>query len=84
MCIMLVIPKHYSRKTGHKKKVSSVVHFPDVIDMTNYVTNPEVPPSSLIYDLSAVLIHRGPSAYSGHYMGRKFSMTSFQRIQYFQ
>lgn len=40
--------------------------------MANYVTNPGVPPSSLVYDLSAVLIHRGPSAYSGHYMGMLF------------
>ena len=26
-------------------------------------------PNDLTYDLAAVLIHRGPSAYSGHYVG---------------
>lgn len=45
------------------------MHFPDTIEMSNYVKTKDVPPSSLTYDLSAVLIHRGPSAYSGHYIG---------------
>ncbi|EFX64739.1 hypothetical protein DAPPUDRAFT_117905 [Daphnia pulex] len=55
-------------KTGLKKKVSSMVHFPFVVEMSNYVETQGVAPSSLTYDLSAVLIHRGPSAYSGHYI----------------
>lgn len=48
-----------------------MVHFPFVIEMSNYVKTQGVEPSSLTYDLSAVLIHRGPSAYSGHYIGEK-------------
>lgn len=55
----------FDRKTGHKKKVSSVVHFPQVLDMANYV---HTSAGSSTYDLAAVLIHRGPSAYSGHYV----------------
>ncbi|EFX64742.1 hypothetical protein DAPPUDRAFT_65946 [Daphnia pulex] len=58
----------FDRKTGLKKKVSSMVHFPFVVEMSNYVETQGVAPSSLTYDLSAVLIHRGPSAYSGHYI----------------
>ena len=67
----------FVRKTGHKKKLNSAVHFPEVIEMSPYVY--EQPPSvegairsvnKLTYDLVAVLIHRGPSAYSGHYIGK--------------
>jgi len=65
----------FDRKTGHKKKLSSSVHFPEVIEMSPYVheaTSYLQPPletaSKLTYDLVAVLIHRGPSAYSGHYI----------------
>lgn len=57
----------FYRKTGHKKKVSSVVHFPQVLDMANYV---QTSAGTSTYDLAAVLIHRGPSAYSGHYVGK--------------
>jgi len=65
----------FDRKTGHKKKLSSAVHFPEVIEMNPYVfeasssieTTPETA-NKLTYDLVAVLIHRGPSAYSGHYI----------------
>ena len=56
------------RKTGHKKKVSSAVHFPEVLDMEPFVHDPDQ--GNLTYDLTAVLIHRGPSAYSGHYVGQ--------------
>ena len=52
-----------------KKKLKSIVHFTDVIEMGNYVKTQGVAPSKLTYDLSAVLIHSGPSAYSGHYIG---------------
>lgn len=48
-----------------------MVHFPFVVEISNYVKTQGVEPSSLTYDLSAVLIHRGPSAYSGHYIGEK-------------
>lgn len=64
------IPHVFIRKTGLKKKVSSTVHFPFVIDMSNYVKAQGVAQSNYTYDLSAVLIHRGPSAYSGHYVGK--------------
>lgn len=51
-------------KTGSKKKLNSCIQFPDVLDMRPYLPGD----SSAVYDLNAVLIHRGASAYSGHYV----------------
>ena len=54
----------FDLKTGSKKKLNSCIQFPDVLDMRPYLPNDK----SAVYDLSAVLIHRGASAYSGHYV----------------
>lgn len=54
----------FDLKTGSKKKLNSCIQFPDVLDMTEYMPERE----TTIYDLNAVLIHRGQSAYSGHYV----------------
>lgn len=51
-------------KTGSKKKLNSCIQFPDVLDMSEYLPGKE----NTVYDLNAVLIHRGQSAYSGHYV----------------
>lgn len=59
----------FDKQTGQKKKLNSYIQFPEVLDMTEYVKVPGVEVSlPVIYDLSAVLIHRGISAYSGHYI----------------
>lgn len=55
----------YDVKTCSKKKLSSAIEFPDVLDMSLYISDNQF----AVYELSAVLIHRGPSAYSGHYIG---------------
>ncbi|XP_046553615.1 LOW QUALITY PROTEIN: ubiquitin carboxyl-terminal hydrolase 48-like [Haliotis rubra] len=55
----------FDKNTGHKKKINSFVQFPEVLDMSKYLRKPE---NTAVYDLTAVLIHRGPSAYSGHYV----------------
>ena len=47
-----------------KKKLSSCIQFPDVLDLRDLVCNDP----NAVYELTAVLIHRGPSAYSGHYV----------------
>ena len=52
-----------------KKKVKSIVHFTDVIEMGKYLKTQGVVGNNLTYDLSAVLIHIGPSANNGHYIG---------------
>ncbi|PSN41459.1 hypothetical protein C0J52_21695 [Blattella germanica] len=49
-----------------KKKLHSFLQFPENLDMSAYLDKPA---GSLLYVLSAVLIHRGQSAYSGHYVG---------------
>ncbi|XP_070561679.1 ubiquitin carboxyl-terminal hydrolase 48-like isoform X2 [Ptychodera flava] len=55
----------FDRQTGHKKKLNTYIQFPEVLDITPYLVNKDV---EVLYDLTAVLIHRGPSAYSGHYI----------------
>ncbi|KAF6207591.1 hypothetical protein GE061_016038 [Apolygus lucorum] len=56
----------YDRQRGQKKKLNSFIQFPDSLDMSDYVSGDHTGP--VLYNLSAVLIHRGPSAYSGHYI----------------
>jgi len=69
MLNMLII--FLDRETYRKKKVTTTIQFPEVLDMTSKVhTNQlETEPVKLIYHLTAVLIHNGPSASSGHYVG---------------
>eukprot|EP00062_Callorhinchus_milii_P012741 gi/632960096/ref/XP_007896000.1/ PREDICTED: ubiquitin carboxyl-terminal hydrolase 48 isoform X3 [Callorhinchus milii] len=55
----------FDRQTGHKKKLNSYISFPEVLDLSPYLERKDV---STVYELSAVLIHRGVSAYSGHYI----------------
>lgn len=57
----------FDRKTGYKKKLNSFIQFPDVLDMKDHVKNGCIGSDS-VYELSAVLIHFGVSAYSGHYV----------------
>lgn len=57
----------FDRKTGYKKKLNSFIQFPDVLDMKDHVKNGYLGSNS-IYELSAVLMHFGVSAYSGHYV----------------
>lgn len=59
----------FDKQTGQKKKLNSFIQFPEVLDMTEYAKGSGVELSlPVVYDLSAVLIHRGISAYSGHYI----------------
>lgn len=55
----------FDRKTGQKKKLKTYIGFSEILDMEPYV---EVKGGSYVYELSAILIHRGSSAYSGHYI----------------
>ncbi|KAL5014558.1 hypothetical protein ScPMuIL_008828 [Solemya velum] len=55
----------FDKKTWQKKKLNTVIQFPSVLDMGQFMSQPE---GTIVYDLSAVLIHRGPTAYSGHYI----------------
>uniref|UniRef100_A0AAQ4QVM5 Ubiquitin carboxyl-terminal hydrolase 48 n=1 Tax=Gasterosteus aculeatus aculeatus TaxID=481459 RepID=A0AAQ4QVM5_GASAC len=52
----------FDRQTGHKKKLNTFISFPEQLDMGPFLEG------KCVYELSAVLIHRGISAYSGHYI----------------
>lgn len=59
----------YDRTTWAKRKLKNTVLIPEVLDMAPYVCDGSRPDEEhLYYDLTAMLIHKGPSAYSGHYM----------------
>uniref|UniRef100_H3BXY1 Ubiquitin carboxyl-terminal hydrolase 48 n=1 Tax=Tetraodon nigroviridis TaxID=99883 RepID=H3BXY1_TETNG len=55
----------FDRQTGHKKKLNTFISFPEQLDMGPFLEGKH---GSCVYELSAVLIHRGISAYSGHYI----------------
>ncbi|XP_021932449.1 ubiquitin carboxyl-terminal hydrolase 48-like isoform X3 [Zootermopsis nevadensis] len=55
----------FDRQKGSKKKLNSYLQFPENLDMSLYLKKPA---GSLCYVLSAVLIHCGHSAFSGHYV----------------
>eukprot|EP00112_Aurelia_sp_Birch-Aquarium-sp1_P008102 Seg1889.4 transcript_id=Seg1889.4/GoldUCD/mRNA.D3Y31 product="Ubiquitin carboxyl-terminal hydrolase 48" protein_id=Seg1889.4/GoldUCD/D3Y31 len=56
----------FDRNTGLKKKCNSMLRFPEQLDMNEFMQFED--PSQGIYELTAVLIHCGLSAYSGHYV----------------
>ncbi|KXJ21295.1 ubiquitin carboxyl-terminal hydrolase 48 [Exaiptasia diaphana] len=59
----------FDRKTGYKKKLNSHVQFPDVLSLDGFLRNDaKQDTSDAVYDLTAVLMHQGTSAYSGHYV----------------
>lgn len=53
-----------------KKKLNTQLQFPEKLDMAPYLrvvgNNAS---SNVVYNLFAVLLHKGPSANSGHYVG---------------
>ncbi|XP_071351067.1 ubiquitin carboxyl-terminal hydrolase 48 [Trachinotus anak] len=56
----------FDRQTGHKKKLNTFISFPEQLDMGPFLEGKS--DQKCVYELSAVLIHRGISAYSGHYI----------------
>lgn len=73
----------YDMKTFQKKKVRDGIVVPDLIDMTPYeiaaddsraVPGPSTPPPApCLYELTAVLYHKGGSASAGHYVADVWS-----------
>ncbi|XP_014778290.1 ubiquitin carboxyl-terminal hydrolase 48 [Octopus bimaculoides] len=67
----------FDKQNGQKKKLNNYIQFPEVLDMTEYLKDSGADGSKpVVYDLSAVLIHRGISAYSGHYIAHIKDRTS--------
>ncbi|KAG0226961.1 hypothetical protein BGW42_003281 [Actinomortierella wolfii] len=59
----------YDKETWLKKKSFDIVRFPEVLDFSEYLEAvPGQARKEELYDLTAVLVHSGTSAYSGHYM----------------
>eukprot|EP00795_Rhopilema_esculentum_P007092 gene7092-12734_t len=56
----------FDRNTGSKLKCNSSIKFPDQLDMNEFIKFPDE--SKGIYELTAVLLHCGLSASSGHYV----------------
>uniref|UniRef100_A0A7N6B583 Ubiquitin carboxyl-terminal hydrolase 48 n=1 Tax=Anabas testudineus TaxID=64144 RepID=A0A7N6B583_ANATE len=56
----------FDRQTGHKKKLNTFISFPEQLEMGPFLEGKQ--DQKCVYELSAVLIHRGISAYSGHYI----------------
>ncbi|KAM9759170.1 ubiquitin carboxyl-terminal hydrolase 48 isoform 2-T3 [Menidia menidia] len=56
----------FDRQSGHKKKLNTYISFPEQLDMGPFLDGKLNQKS--VYELCAVLIHRGISAYSGHYI----------------
>ncbi|KAF8511943.1 cysteine proteinase [Hysterangium stoloniferum] len=80
-----------------RKKSKQAIHFPTVLDMSPFLDaeisgSAQVPskracPDSqcdpnLIYDLRGVLLHKGASAYHGHYEAQVFDVTTKQFYQF--
>ena len=68
----------YDKQKQTKRKIKSPIIFPKSINMASFIkseqsislddNNAGDDNSNLMYDLSAVLLHRGASAYSGHFI----------------
>ena len=52
--------------TGIAEKLTGAFRFPSILDMAPYVKELQ-PGSQRLYELSAVLLHQGNTANSGHY-----------------
>lgn len=63
----------FFRQTMQKKKLNTYIQFSQILDMAQYLNlSGELDESSNekhMYHLCAVLIHKGSSAHSGHYVG---------------
>ncbi|KAK0081893.1 hypothetical protein PV325_011420 [Microctonus aethiopoides] len=55
----------FHRESAQKKKLTSSIQFPEELDMSEYL---RCPSQTHLYNLVAVLSHKGPSAHSGHYI----------------
>ncbi|TPX34008.1 hypothetical protein SmJEL517_g03247 [Synchytrium microbalum] len=64
----------YDVAKGEKLKVKTRVEFSDTIDLQEFVSPPSnsIQRDNTVYDLRAILLHRGASANQGHYTAKIF------------
>ncbi|KAG0021785.1 hypothetical protein BGZ82_011203 [Podila clonocystis] len=54
----------YDNVTWTKRKSKDMIRFPELIDFASLLRSKE----PILYELTAVLVHNGPSAHSGHFL----------------
>ncbi|KAJ3775406.1 cysteine proteinase [Lentinula raphanica] len=68
----------YDLKTMERKKSKSTIIFPKVLDLTPFVSSrmpgDNAESSNNVYELRGILLHKGPSAYHGHYEAQVFDV----------
>ena len=65
----------FDAKSGAKKKNQFAIEFPTEVDMSPYAKNAVEGEPGWMYDLRAVLLHRGKTANMGHYIARIYDET---------
>ena len=61
--------------TFERKKRKHNVSFPVVLDMNKFLGNQKTTDEENTYELKGVLVHKGSSAYHGHYEAMVFDVT---------
>jgi hypothetical protein len=61
--------------TLERKKRKHNVSFPVVLDMNKFLRNRDSADGENTYELKGVLVHKGSSAYHGHYEAMVFDVT---------
>lgn len=61
--------------TLERKKRKHNVSFPAVLDMNRFLRNRDSTDRDNTYELKGVLVHKGSSAYHGHYEAMVFDVT---------
>lgn len=79
----------FDMQTGRKKKLNSLVHFPEVLEMAKFLRQESSPDNT--YHLTGVLMHVGAEANHGHYIAHiqetstgkwfKFSDAHVEKLQ---
>ncbi|PFH54210.1 hypothetical protein AMATHDRAFT_135316 [Amanita thiersii Skay4041] len=68
----------YDVFTMERRKSKHVISFPTVLDMSSYVLDTRHQEAGVLtneYELQGVLLHKGPSAYHGHYEAQVYDKT---------
>ena len=69
----------YDRTSGIKKKLSSKIRFNEVLNLKKFVDENDSKQPKPVYQLGAILMHVGKTAYSGHYMAQ---IKNFQKNEW--
>ncbi|KAK0459838.1 uncharacterized protein EV420DRAFT_1629202 [Desarmillaria tabescens] len=79
----------YDVSTMERKKSKNTIIFPGILNMNRFIGNADLRKSAThddhddgIYELRGVLLHKGASAYHGHYEAQVFDITSRSWYQF--